>query len=404
MAAARRRRRPDEREDEETEAVEERDGAGAAERPLDSGTVQSLRAADPRARAQTILQLQRLHGNAAVERVIRSLQVTDASRDARVQLIGDRAEEAVPAGRMEKATLYREAIEAELDAAPLAARSERDLVLDSVNTIGQIFANYQTALHLFEGAVAEGAGEAVPRELAKEVLREAARDVFEPVLEAAAETAGDVADHVAEAHGVTDEHRAEQPKEPGASAPAYALRNLLVAERKRIAATQMKLLKAQVTLAGRAEDRAVRGDADRKRLIGANMDLNELEETKLSAGGIFKLMMDRYRDKAQGRAQVRIVLDAQWEVVRAHISAPRGSKLAGQLLQDHSGSFDLNDLHLSRHVTWEPADLALCEAILDERGAPRRFDRNAKGGAYFDEFQARLRTDGLPRTRVLTGD
>ena len=101
---ARARRRPDEREeDEESEPVAEE------ERPLDSGTIQSLREADPRARAQAILQLQRLHGNAAVQRVIRSLQVTDASRDARVQMIGERAEEPAPSGRMEKAALYREA-------------------------------------------------------------------------------------------------------------------------------------------------------------------------------------------------------------------------------------------------------------------------------------------------------
>ena len=169
--AGRRRRRPDDREDAaEAEAV------GKEERPLDSGTIQSLREADPRSRAQAILQLQRLHGNAAVQRVIRSLQVTDASRDARVQMIGARAEEPAPSGRMEKAALYRDAIEAELDKAPLAAKSERDLMQDNVNTIGQIFTNYQAALHEFEAAIAEGACEAVPRELAKEVLREAARD------------------------------------------------------------------------------------------------------------------------------------------------------------------------------------------------------------------------------------
>src|SRR5918999_2000751 len=197
MARAR-RRRPDGREEEEEEAASEE------ERPLDSGTIQSLREADPRARAQAILQLQRLHGNAAVQRVIRSLQVTDASRDARVQMIGERAEEPAPSGRMEKAALYREAIEAELDAAPLAAKSERDLMPENVNTIGQIFTNYQAALHLFEEAVQGGAGEEVPPEGAQEVLREAARDVFEPVMAAAAEAAGEVADHVADGFGVAD--------------------------------------------------------------------------------------------------------------------------------------------------------------------------------------------------------
>src|SRR5215218_4117555 len=372
---ARRTRRPDEREDSDAAEREE-------ERPLDSGTVQALRAADPRDRAQAILQLQRLHGNAAVERVIRSLQVTDASRDARVQQIGERAEESAPSGRMEKAALYREAIEAELDAALLAAKSERDLMQDNVNTIGQIFTNYQAALHLSEEAVREGAGEAVPRELAKEVLQEAARDVFQPVLAAAAETAGEVADHVADGVGVTDVHPAETPKTPGASAPAFALRNLLVAERRRIAATQMRMLKGQVAFADAAAERAGAGDdAYRRRLLGASMDLNELEATTHSPGGIFKTIMDRYKEAAKGRAQVRIVLDADWRVVRAHIAAPRGSKLASQLLADHSGWFDLNHLHLLRHVTWEPADLASCEALIDAGGATRRLDRNEKGGA-----------------------
>jgi len=400
MARAARRRPEDEeeREDEERESSQE-------ERPLDSGTIQSLREADPRERARTILQLQRLHGNAAVQRVIRSLQVTDASRDARVQMIGERAEEPAPSGRLEKAELYREAIEAELDSAPLAAKSERDLVSDNINTIGQIFTNYQAALHQFETAVREGAGEAVPRELALEVLREAARHVFEPVLAAAAETAGEVADRVSDGIGAADRWPAEQPREPGASAPAFALRNLVVAERRRIAATQMRMLKAQVSIATGAEDRAARGDsAYRARLTGASMDLNELEETSHSAAGIFKTIMERYKEAAKGRAEVRIVIDSEWRVVRAHITVPRGHKLAGQLLSEHSGWFDLNDLHLSRHVTWEPAELAVCEVLMDAGGNPRRFDRNEKGGQYFDEFQERLRNDGLPPTRVLTGD
>jgi hypothetical protein len=392
------RRRPDGREEEEEDQVADE------ERPLDSGTVQSLREADPRARAQAILQLQRLHGNAAVQRVIRSLQVTDASRDARVQMIGERAEEPAPSGRIEKAALYREAIEAELDAAPLAAKSERDLMQDNVNTIGQIFTNYQAALHQFEEAVESGAGEAVPRELAKEVLREAARDVFEPVLAAAAEAAGEVADHVS-GFGVADTAPAESARAPGMSAPAFALRNLVVAERRRIAAAQMRLLKAQVSFSAAAEDRAAAGGSGyRARLVGASMDLNELEETSHSAGGIFKTLMERYKEAAKGRADVRIVIDSEWRVVRAHITAPRGHKLAGQLLSEHSGWFDLNDLHLARHVTWEPAELAVCEALLDADGRPRRFDRNQKGGQFFDEFQERLRSDGLPHTRVLTGD
>ena len=277
---------------------------------------------------------------------------------------------------------------------------------DNVNTIGQIFTNYQAALHQFEAAVQDGGGEAVPRELAKEVLREAARDVFEPVLAAAAETAGEVADHVEDGFGVTD-------VAPGRDA-ARARR-----ERPRVRAAQPAGRRAPPdrrdadAACSRARSRSptpppsgppTGGARYRKRLLGANVDLNELEETTHSAAGIFKAMMDRYKEAAKGRAEVRIVLDADWRVVRAHITAPRGNKLAGQLLADHSGWFDLNDLHLPRHITWEPAELATCEALIDARGGTRRLDRNEKGGAFFDEFQQRLRADGLPGTRVLTGD
>ena len=76
MARARRSR-----EDDEEREGEEEEGTRTipeSERPLDSGTVQALKQADPHTRARTLLQLQRLHGNATVQRVIRSLQVTDA--------------------------------------------------------------------------------------------------------------------------------------------------------------------------------------------------------------------------------------------------------------------------------------------------------------------------------------
>jgi hypothetical protein len=395
------RRRPGHAEDEREQEREDE----AEPQPLDSGTIQSLREADPAARAQAILRLQRLHGNAAVQRVIHSLQITDAGRDARVQQIGDRATEAAGSGKLEQAELYREAIEAELDASPVAAKSERDLVLDSVNTIGQIFANYQAALHMFEQAIGTGMGEAVPQELAKEILREGAREVLEPVFAAASETAGELGDQVGKSIGTPDQIRKDQPRQGGQSAPAYALTNLVVAERKRIAQRQMKLLKAQVGFGDLGATRAgMGGSSFRERLVGSNLLLNKMEETTHSAEGIYKALMERYKKALVGRTEVTIVIDPQWQVVRAHITAAHGRKLAGQLLQEHSGWFPLDALHLSRHVTWEPAELATCEALYDARGGLRATMRNQKGAGHFDEFQDRLRRDGLPHTHVLTGE
>jgi hypothetical protein len=396
------RRRPGEAGAEE-EREDERE-AEAAPEPLDSGTVQALREADPATRAQAILRLQRLHGNAAVQRVIHALQVTDAGRDARVQQIGDKAGDAAGSGKLEKAELYREAIEAELDASPTASKSERDLVIDSVNTIGQIFANYQAALHMFEDAVGSGMGEAVPQELAKEILREGARDVLEPVFAAASETAGEIGDQVARGIGTPDQIRKDQPPRTGQSAPAYALTNLVVAERKRIAERQMKLLKSQVSFGDLAAARAgAGGGALRAKLAASNLLLNKLEEGSHSKDAIYKTLMERYKKALVGRTEVHIVIDPDWRVVRAHITAANGRKLAGQLLQEHSGWFPLDRLHLGRHVVWEPAELATCEALYDARGTLRATMSNQKGTGHFDEFRERLR-DGLPHTHVLTGD
>jgi hypothetical protein len=389
----RRRDDPHRRRDEDDD--ESRDEPA----PIDSGTINALRGADPHSRAQTLLRMQRLHGNEAVQRVIRALQVTDAGRDARIQMIGERTQEPVPTDRLEKATLYREAVAAELDASPAASKSERELVQDNVNTVGQIFSNYQAALHLFEEAVRSGYGETVPRELAVEVLREAAHDVFKPVLDACVGVAPGLEDLVAESMGKVDDVREVERPEAGQSAPAHALRNLVIAERQRVAITHSRLIKRQVSLMAAGEERATRAT-----LIAAAQRLDELETGSHSAGALFKFLFTRWQEALRGRAAVSITLDQRWTVLRAHISTRDGRRLAMQLLADGGGLFDLNQLHLTRHVVWQAADLARCEAWLSADGKPIRFERNEAGAPFFDDFQRRLRRDGLPRTKVLSGD
>jgi hypothetical protein len=286
----------------------------------------------------------------------------------------------------------------------VSSKTERDLVQDNVNTVGQIFANYQAALHLFEESVMGGAGEKVPRALAMEVLREVARQVFEPVLEACVGVAPGMEDLVADGMGKVEDVGEYEKSEPGMSAPAHALRNLVIAERHRIASTQGRLIKSQVSLMRLASDRAAAGDSHHGLLAAAAMRLDELETTTHSASGILQAIMDRWADMAKGGAAVIIELDEQWKVTRAHIKTADGRRLAAQLLDDGSGTFDLNQLKLTRSVTWHAADLAHCEALLDGEGRIRQLDRNEKGGQYFDQFQRRLRVEGLPVTHVLTGD
>ncbi|MGH2948147.1 MAG: hypothetical protein ACRDPC_18155 [Solirubrobacteraceae bacterium] len=397
------------RDDEDERPPDEHEEEAAEPQPLDSGTVMALREADPHTRARTLMQLQRLHGNDAVQRVIRSLQITDAGRDARVQAIGERAEEPVPSGRMEKALLYREAVAAELDASPAASKTERELIQDNVNTVGQIFANYQAALHQFEAAVTGGLGESVPRQLAVELLQEAAREVFEPVLDACTGVAPGMEDVVADTMGAVDDVREVETREPGQSAPAHTLRNLVIAERQRVATRHGRLIKGQVGLMKAAEQRAGRGGvtdlADwRAMLVAAAGRLDELETGSHTAAALFKGLVERWKELLRGRADVEIVLDEQWTVLRAHILTTDGRKLASELLADGGGIFELNDLHLTRHVLWRPAELAECQAVISPQGRLVRADRNERGAPFFADFERRLRGDGLPRTKVLSGD
>jgi hypothetical protein len=53
---------------------------------------------------------------------------------------------------------------------------------------------------------------------------------------------------------------------------------------------------------------------------------------------------------------------------------------------------------------WQAADLARVEAVVSAQGRPIRFDRNERGGPFMQDFERRLRTDGLPRTKLLSGD
>lgn len=238
------------------------------------------------------------------------------------------------------------------------------------------------------------------------MLQQAAHEVFEPVLDACVGVAPGLDDLVAESIGSVDDVPEVEKQQAAQSAPAHALRNLVIAERQRVAITHSRLIKRQLGLMQSAEERAGRSDIGDYRfaLVGAAARLDELETGSHSAGALFKVLFDHWKDLLRGRAQVSIVLDDQWTVLRAHIAGPTGRKLASQLLADGGGVFDLNDLHLTRHVVWQAADLAHCEALISPEGKPVRFDRNEKGAAFIDDFQRRLRRDGLPRTKVLSGD
>ena len=182
--------------------------------------------------------------------------------------------------------------------------------------------------------------------------------------------------------GVTDVHPAEKPRQPGASAPAYALQNLLVAERRRIAATQMRLLKAQIALRRRRR-RARRARRRRLPQAAARREHGPQRargDDAQRAGGIFKTIMDRYKEAAKGDAP-RPDRDRQGLARRPrphHGPAQQQARRAAARRTTAAGSTS-TPCTSPATCMWEPAELAVCEALIDDRGSPRALRPQRQG-------------------------
>ena len=117
------------------------------------------------------------------------------------------------------------------------------------------------------------------------MLRRAAREVFAPVLDACAGVAPGLDDLVSESIGSGDD------------APATgrgAVRDLVIAERQRVAVTHSRLITRQPRLIVAAGERAT--------VVAAARRLEELETGSHSAGALFNLLLERWKDLLRGRA------------------------------------------------------------------------------------------------------
>jgi hypothetical protein len=407
--ATRKERRPGEREDEEQEkeGEDKRDDVPA---PIDVETIAALREADPTTRKFSLLRIQRLHGNATVQRLLRELESTDASRDARIQQLGERAEEPVPSGAMEKSVLYRSMMESEIEAIPLDHKSEGEVVQDDINTIGEIFANYQTAMHMFEGIIGhDAASESVPRSAVQDFISDFTEKFFREIMDVDLDAIPFLYDKVEAAIGYAEDPSEDIKPEKNEGQPTNSLRNLTLAERERLSAEHRDMLKGQRGMTRAAVDDMTTIDPDRRNeereeLARIALAVNRMEITTHSAEWLFKQILDAWKDELRDTSVVHIELDERMIVKRAHIRGRDGRKLAGQLLGDNSGVFDLNDLKLWRKVKIRPAELAEIELEMTPGGDIRNVRRNEKGGDYVEEVVRTLTRDGLPETRILSGD
>ncbi len=400
-----RRPRPGEQEEE----VEE-EAPSATPVPIDVETIEALRAADPNTRKFSLLRIQRLHGNATVQRLMRELESTDATREARVQQLGERAEEPVPSGAMEKSVLYRSMMEAEIEAVPLDRKSEGELVQDDVNTIGEIFANYQTAMHMFESIIGhDPASESVPRSAVEDFISDFTERFFREILDVDLDAIPSLYEKVEEAIGSADEPSEDIKPHREEGQPTNSLRNLSLAERERLAGEHKDMLKNQRGMQRAALEHMTTIDPDRRNeereeLARIAREVNRKELSTHSAEWFYKQILDAWKDELRDTSVVHVDIDEQWNVRRAHIRGRDGKQLASQLLGDNSGVFDLNDLKLARVLRFRPAELAEVTVEMAGNGDIKAVKRNEKGAEFVEDIVRKLNRDGLPETRVLSGD
>lgn len=418
MSAAKRKLRPGEREEPGaqaepgTEQAEEEPKAEEQQEPepIDADTVRALKEADPFTRKAALLRLQRTHGNTVIQRLMREMSSTEASREGRIQQIGNRAEEGVASGMLMKSVLYRSEMEAEVEEAPLHAKSEREIVQDDINTIGQIFANYQAALHLFEATIgADAASESVPRAAVQDFIDDFTSRVFGDLLEVDLDAIPGLADGIDQAAGVAEEPADELKPTRDVGEPTLSLRNLAIAERERVAAEHAKIVKGQSGMMKNATDVLSTLDPEtrheqREELERISAAVNRMESSSHSADWLYRELLDAWKDELRDTSVLELELDERWNVKRAHIKGRDGRKLAQQLLGDNSGNFDLNGLRLFRRLLIKPAEMAEIRIEMDPAGKIRSIQRNEKAGQYVEEVRIRLQNEGLPSTRSLTGD
>ena len=403
-----RKRRPeDEREGDEEERE---DGKPEEAPPIDVETMEALRAADPMTRKLSLLRIQRLHGNTTVQRVLRELESTEASREGRIQQIGERAEEPAPSGKLQRALLYRSEMEAEVEKVPVSEKTEREVVQDDVNTIGQIFANYQAALHLFEAEIGrDPATESVPRAVVEEFIDEFTQKFFGDILDIDLDAIPDLPEAVDRGIGAADEPADELKKLPKEGAPTNVLRNYTVAERERLAVEHKSLIKDQTMMMRQAVDELSTHDLharseQREELVRIARRVNEMEAGSHSVEWLFKQILDAWKDEIRDTSIVELELDERWGIRRAHIKGRNGRQLATELLGDNSGVFDLNELRLARRIVIRPAELAEIRVEMTPDGRIKTIWGNEKAQPHMEEVKRHLEREGLPETRRLTGD
>ena len=151
----------------------------------------------------------------------------------------------------------------------------------------------------------------------------------------------------------------------------------------------------------------------RERLVINNYMITNDLKTIYSVDALFQNISELWirKTKMPGEkvyAQVRISLNEDWKVTDAYIDAPRGSRIAEQLLSGGEGKFDLSRFRVPRLIRWFPvpgegSGLTRCWVHVSADGKFSGWGATLLGRPFLKKFLQLVTSKPIPQTVKLSG-
>jgi hypothetical protein len=282
-----------------------------------------------------------------------------------------------------------------------------ELIEDNLNTQEAILENERTALDNFETVVTHASKkESIPKGAGEIVIEELNKYVIKKIIDIGLKEFP-VAKEIIDI-GTSIIESVEKEKQRAAEASvSNALGKFIVSQRTQIGKMISRLKSLHTNIKHDAQTRYEKKSPGEKesyriKLSYLNNQLTTMESSSHSPEALFKLISEKWIGGVKGHVFIR--LDKNWNVLVAHIHAPRGQRLAEALLRAGGGKVNLNDLKVKRTVEFMPEKLTWVWANYDENGkmvGGIRF--NIFGQKYVKKYIENIRKSGLPETAILSG-
>lgn len=141
--------------------------------------------------------------------------------------------------------------------------------------------------------------------------------------------------------------------------------------------------------------------------------LDQLSETKYETNTTFKFYSAEWiKQFNTGDFPLRGYVDIEinnyngtWKVTAATIHAPEGDKLAEKLLADSKNSFDLQSFNIPKNIRYFHGNGEVVNERIGIKGIPNGgYNPRSSRKQTYDFFINRIKTQGIPKTAILTGD